>query len=59
MKTCHECGKKINTKTDFYFHCSSCGSYGDVILCGDCGIDADTACPECGGMMKDINEEKA
>lgn len=59
MAECIECGKDINTKTDFYFHCGHCGHYGEVILCGDCGIDADTACPNCGGMMRDENEELA
>lgn len=57
MAKCRCRDKNINPKTDFHFHCGNCGSYGEVMLCADCGIDADCACPECGGMMKDENEE--
>lgn len=52
---CIKCRKQINTKTDFHFHCESCNG---VTVCADCGIDLDCACPECGGMMKDENEDE-
>ena len=53
---CIICGKKINPKTDFHFHCDC---RDEPVLCGECGIDADTACPKCGAMMVDENEELA
>jgi hypothetical protein len=49
---CQECGKNISRKTNFYFHCKHC----EAIVCADCGIDADTNCPNCGGSMDDFNE---
>lgn len=57
--TCNVCGKGIHLKTDFHGTCGHCGRYGEVVLCGDCLIDADLVCPECGGMMREENEENA
>lgn len=56
MATCRDCDKEIKTHTDFYSMCPSCGSYGDVLLCGDCTVDHDLTCPDCGGAMKEENE---
>lgn len=52
MSECKGCHKTIDTKKDFYFVCEHC----DAVFCGDCGIDADTDCPICGGAMEDKNE---
>jgi len=50
---CYKCHIHIDLN-QFYFICNSC----DTLTCGNCGIDADTECPKCGGCMQDYNEDK-
>ena len=49
---CSQCSKSINKKVNFHFRCDCC----EIVTCADCGIDLDTACPDCGGVMDDFNE---
>lgn len=52
MATCISCNQSVNTKADEHYTCPSCGAYGEIILCLDCGIAQGEQCPECGTDLR-------